>query len=133
VAFGDEFAHVELVLDAAKGTLRAYVLDGEAEHGVQVRQADLGVVVEPLQGSAFTVRLSAVENALTGEAVGNSSEFAGRDDRLVGLSRFAGSILRLDVKSLTFERVAFRFPEGNEGGHADDAERVGRAGEGAAR
>jgi hypothetical protein len=31
VEFGEEFAHIELVLDSATGVLTAYVLDGEAE------------------------------------------------------------------------------------------------------
>ena len=34
VEFGEEFAHLELVLDAATGTLKAYALDGEAEKAV---------------------------------------------------------------------------------------------------
>ena len=35
VVFGNEFAHIELVLDQTTGKLTAYVLDGEAEKSVQ--------------------------------------------------------------------------------------------------
>src|SRR5205085_2013512 len=41
VELGEEFAHVELVLDRKAGRLTAYVLDGEAEQPVRVTQPTL--------------------------------------------------------------------------------------------
>ena len=38
VEFGEEFAHLELVLDQATGKISAWVLDGEAEKAVRVAQ-----------------------------------------------------------------------------------------------
>jgi hypothetical protein len=114
VAFGDEFAHLELILDPETGEMTAYVLDGAAERGVSVQQPSLGIDVRPEAGARFAVALAAVENVLTGETQGNTSQFAGRSDRLKGLLRFRGEIRRLTVKGQVFERVSFRFPEGNE-------------------
>jgi hypothetical protein len=114
IAFGNEFAHVELVLNAEAGELRAYVLDGEAERGVAVQQTLLVIDVAPGRGDPFRVRLVPVENVLTGEIIGNTSEFAGRSEHLVGLERFEGRVRRLDVKGQSFRDASFRFPEGNE-------------------
>ncbi len=118
VVFGDELAHLELVVDPETGEMTAYVLDGEAERGVAVQQPSLGIDVRPEGGDRFAVALTPVENVLTGETRGNTSQFAGRSDRLKGLHRFQGEIRRLEVKGQRFEGVSFRFPEGNEA-HGD--------------
>lgn len=114
VVLGEEFAHVELVLDGETGVLRAYVLDGEAERGVAVAQGSLAIDIAPPRGEPFHLELAPVENVLTGEVVGSTSEFAGRSNRLVGLACFAGTVRQLDAKGQSFQEVRFRFPEGNE-------------------
>ena len=114
VALGDELAHLELVLDPETGAMTAYVLDGEASRGVAVQQPALEIEVQPEGGDRFSVALAPVSNVLTGETPGNTSQFAGRSDRLRGLRRFRGEVLRLEVKGQRFERVSFQFPEGNE-------------------
>jgi len=118
VVFGNELAHVELVLDRETGALRAYVLDGDAQRGIPVAQPLLAVDVTPPDGEPFRVGLAAVESVLTGETVGRTSEFVGRSEGLVGLERFDGAIREIDVKGRSFRNVRFGFPEGNEhGGH----------------
>ncbi len=123
VVFGDEVAHVEFVVDEENGEITAYVLDGEAERGVAVQQASLTVVIEPASGPDFEVALSPVENVLTGETRGNTSQFSGRSPKLEGLHHFHGEIRTLEIKGQRFEDVAFRFPEGNED-HAHPAEKA---------
>jgi hypothetical protein len=122
IVLGDEFAHLELVLNGETGALRAYVLDGEAERGVPVQQGNLAIDIAPTRGDPFRADLAPVENVLTGEVIGNSSEFAGRSDRLVGLRRFEGTLRQLDVKGQSFRDVHFRFPQGNEAPTPGDAE-----------
>ncbi len=114
LVFGDEFAHLELVLDRETGALRAYVLDGEAERGVQIAQSSFVIDVAPRDRELFPVTLVAVENVLTGEVIGRSSEFAAQSDALVGLSRFDGRIAKLVIKGQRFHDIRFGFPEGNE-------------------
>ena len=57
--FGKEFAHLELVLDAATGRLTAYALDGEAEGPVRLKQRLIRLRVTrctPARCSASMVR-----------------------------------------------------------------------------
>jgi len=125
LVFGDEVAHLELVLERDTGELRAYVLDGAAQRGVPVSQPTLELEVAPPRGDPFPLQLEAVENVLTGEVVGRSSEFGGRSERLVGLQTFGGVLRGLEVKGRVFRDVRFRFPEGNE--HASHHEGEGAA------
>ncbi len=127
VVFGEEFAHLELILDPETGKMTAYVLDGEAERGVAVQQASLGIDVQPEGVERFEVALKPVANVLTGETPGNTSQFAGRSERLKGLAHFRGEIRRLEIKGQRFERVPFRFPEGNEE-HEDHVDHEGHEG-----
>lgn len=109
IELGSHFAHVELVFDSSSGALTGYVLDGEAEKSIRIEQKTL-----ELRISDFTLELAAVENTLTGETVGDTSEFAGRSDRLKGLAAFKGALTSVTVKGQTFRNVEFGYPEGNE-------------------
>ena len=117
VELGEEFAHLELVLNAQTGTLTAYVLDGEAEQSVRIVQAQIEISVR-LSGAGsakvLALTLSAAANPLTGETVGQSSQFQAQSDALKGVTRFTGTVKSVIAKGGTFENVAFRFPEGNE-------------------
>ena len=117
---GDEFAHLELVLDPEEGMLRGYVLDGEAESPVRIEQREIEVrITVPDAGgdeaaNELPLMLSAVYNILTGEKEGDTSEFAVRSERLKGLKQFEAVITAITIKGREFEEVEFRFPEGNE-------------------
>jgi hypothetical protein len=107
---GEEAAHVELVLDAKSGALTAYVLDGEAEKPVRVAAPTLRI---KLSGGE-AVELSAVANPLTGETVGDTSQFEGTSPKLVGASRFDGTLETITARGVKFDAVRVAFPEGNE-------------------
>src|SRR5579863_247145 len=49
VAIGEDDAHLEIVLDVETGKLTAYVLDGEAEKPISIKQAklQLALTLEP--------------------------------------------------------------------------------------
>ncbi|MCL4695287.1 MAG: hypothetical protein KJ060_22585, partial [Candidatus Hydrogenedentes bacterium] len=114
IALGDHVAHIELVFDAENGALTAYVLDGEAENAVRLSVPELEIVVQPETGDPFSLRLEAYANVLTGETVGETSEFRGQSDELKQLVRFHGSIPYLTVRGVEFRDIHFRFPDGNE-------------------
>lgn len=120
VVLGDEFAHLELVLDPGTGELTAYVLDGEAENPVRLGQENIEIrIVAPDTGGEapageLTLRLDAVYNILTGEKEGDTSEFAGRSERLKGLEHFSAVVTAITVRGKEFKEVELRFPEGNE-------------------
>lgn len=123
VVFGDEFAHIELVLDQTTGKLTGYVLDGEAEKPVRLSQktVELKIHREDIE-SDFTLQLSGVANVLTGETEGDTSEFAAQSDALKGASQFHVEIVSIAVKGQTFTDIDFKFPEGNEETHSEHTE-----------
>lgn len=120
VVLGDEFAHLEIVLDPGTGELTAYVLDGEAENPVRLGQENIEIrIVAPDTGGEapageLTLSLDAVYNILTGEKGGDTSEFAARSERLKGLEHFSAVVTAITVRGKEFKEVEFRFPEGNE-------------------
>jgi hypothetical protein len=115
VAFGEEFAHLELVLDAATGQLTAYALDGEAEKSVPLAQEEIEIVVE--KPRRFTVRLAATENALTGEKKGATSEFRAQVEELKNLTEFDAAVKAIKIRGRDFKNTHFNFPKGNEDKH----------------
>ena len=123
VVFGDEFAHIELVLDQTTGKLTGYVLDGEAEKSVRLSQktVELKIHREDTQ-SDFTLQLSGVANVLTGETEGDTSQFAAQSDALQGASEFHAEIVAITVKGQMFTDIDFEFPEGNEETHSEHDE-----------
>ena len=118
---GDEAAHVELVLERGAGRLTAYLLDGEAERAVRIAAPVLELRVDRIDGAdaspavrPFVLSLAAVANVLTGETVGDTSQFEVTDARLAGVKRLAGEIPAITVRGMRFERVRLLVPEGNE-------------------
>lgn len=121
VVLGEEFAHLELVLDPGAGSLTGYILDGEAENAVRIGQEGIEIKVTdtlPPGGesdkSGYSLILKAVSNVLTGEAAGDSSEFAVQSEKLKGVQKFDAVISVINIKGQTFRNIGFRFPEGNE-------------------
>lgn len=114
VVLGDEAAHVELVLDAKDGSLTGYVLDGESEKAVRVAQPEIALELTGKDvKSTVTLSLKAVENALTGEKSGDTSEFKAQNDALKNLKRFDVLIKQITIKGVKFDNVKSPFPEGN--------------------
>jgi len=111
VELGEEFAHLEIVLDAASGKLTAYALDGEAEKAVRLKQPDIEVAIKT---PAEAIKLGGVANSLTGETASDTSEFSGQSDKLKGAGKFDGVIKTISIKGKQFNNVAFNFPKGNE-------------------
>jgi hypothetical protein len=111
VELGEEFAHVEIVLDASTGKLTAYALDGEAEKSARVKQSEIEIAVK---NPAVTINLGGVANTLTGETAGDTSEFSGQSDRLKGATGFDGVIKTISIRGKQFKDVEFNFPKGAE-------------------
>jgi hypothetical protein len=108
VELGDEFAHVEFVHDAVAGTLTAYVLDGEAESSVRVTAPTMGVVLtSPARFAARPYELLAQPSILTGETIGNSSEFTLSHEAFRHAEPIEGVVLDLDVRGRRFRDVPF--------------------------
>ena len=123
VVFGDEFAHIELVLDQTTGKLTGYVLDGEAEKSVRLSQKTIELKIhrEDIE-SDFSLQLSGVANVLTGETEGDTSQFEAQSDELKGVSEFHAEIVSITVQGQMFTDIDFEFPEGNEETHSEHGE-----------
>lgn len=112
VELGEEFGHIELVLDGAAGTITAYVLDGEGEQAVRLAQASITLLLkEPVAHSGRAFDLAARANVLTGETVGDTSQFVLTSDAFKGLAAFQGALVHVAYKGQEFRDVPVTFPE----------------------
>ena len=109
VAIAEEFFNAELLLNSETGELRVYLLDSHAENPVRVNQAALDLTVE-LDSVTHELSLPAVADALTGETVGDASQFAIQSSALVGVSTFQGTFGLIEGRGEVFESTAFAFP-----------------------
>jgi hypothetical protein len=113
VVLGDGDYHVELVRDAATGTLSAYVLDDEMEDFVRSSSPSFEIRAT-VAGTAQTLVLSAVANPATGESVGDTALFQAQADWLKTTGNFAATLHGLTVRGTTFPDTSFDFPAGND-------------------
>jgi hypothetical protein len=111
VELGNEFAHLELVVDTATGALTAYVLDGGAENAVRIAAPTIALELTPAGGSPAAVTLSAKANTLSGETVGDTSQFAGTAPAMKGVTQYAAVLRSLTVRGQTFENIDFVGPD----------------------
>lgn len=115
---GDHLAHLEVVLDPPSGKLTLYFLDAEARGAVRLADETIPVVVVPLDGdgagTGHEVTMLAIENALTGETRGATSQYEGIAPKLKGTTRFEVRIPRLMVRGLELTDFVCVYPEGNE-------------------
>ena len=113
VVLGEEEYHVELVLDAASGTLDAYVFDGELENFVRVAAESFNVAVR-LPDKEEVLVFKAVPNTATGEKIGDTSLFETQAEWLKTRTNFDATLKELTVKGKTYQNIVFNFPKGND-------------------
>ncbi|MDE0297903.1 MAG: hypothetical protein OXN17_04675 [Candidatus Poribacteria bacterium] len=66
VVLGEEFAHVEFVLEKGTGKLSAFGLDGEAEKPIRLTEKAIGFNINQLYSEQeFTLQLKTAANVLT--------------------------------------------------------------------
>ena len=95
--------------------MTAYALDGDAEQSISLAQEM--IEIEVVKPEASKIRLEEVDNELTGENRGATSEFRVVAEELKGQSEFDAAIRSLTVRGREFKKVHFNFPQGNEDGH----------------
>ena len=124
VAIGHDDAHLEFVLNSDTGALTAYVLDGEAEKPISIKQANLQLAFALKHGDDEDDQhdLPELLEVLTLAAVspdsdGKASEFSGQSDELKGAEKFTAALTSVTVREQRFEKVGFSYPEGNEDDH----------------
>jgi len=104
VELGEHFAFLEVVLDGDAGRVTVYVLDGEAEKAVRITQPTLNLTFEaPTALAGHNLVLAAKANTLTGETVGDTSEFVMTSPALKGHTTFTARIGEVTVKGQAFK------------------------------
>lgn len=113
VEVGDHVAHLEVLFDAESGKLTFYAMDAHVENPVRLASESIAVTVDLRDGNPpLSLSLAARANTLTGETVGDTSEFVVEDERLKGFSAFDVTVPMLDIRGVPFENITFPFPEG---------------------
>lgn len=113
VVLGEEAYHLELVLDAGRGVLRAYILDGHMENFIRCAAPSFEVVAT-VAGESRPLVFAPVGDPATGEKPGDTACFEATAGWLQTATKFDGVLTGLTIRGATFSAVAFRFPEGNE-------------------
>ncbi|MEM7165793.1 MAG: hypothetical protein AAF581_10030 [Planctomycetota bacterium] len=113
VVLGDEFAHLEFLLEEKTGKLRMYALGAHAEKGVPLNHGELPLQIKTA-AATLEVRLEGVASQLTGESRDNTSVFQATAAGLIGVAEFEVTIPRIKIRGTEFTGVSFSFPEGNE-------------------
>ena len=111
VALGENY-NFEFVLDAARGTLSAYVLDDEMEEFVRSNMPSFEVTAK-VGGAEQTLVFKPVANPATGETVGDTALFIAHADWLKTTKTFDAVVKSVTLDGTTFTNVAFNFPKGN--------------------
>ncbi len=109
IPLGDHVGHVELLLDSEDGTVRLYVLDAHAENPIRITDPKLILDILHIDDKEIqteALQLQAVASLLTGEEVGNTSEFAAAHSKLVGASHFTGQLRAITLRGVLFEDIA---------------------------
>ena len=115
ILLGDHAAHIELVHQASAGQLTAFLLDGHAEYPVRSEAAALEFQIRSSPDVPWsTITLAAVANPLSGETIGDTSEFSGSSEALAGIDAFQLRTPPLRLRGVDFAAVETTFPEGNE-------------------
>ena len=109
IVLGEETFNAELILEADVGELTLYLLDAHAENPVRVEQATIELVVQ-IGGAEQTLTLAAQASALTGEEVGDSSEFRVRADALRGVEGLSGRISHVNALGAEWVDIQFVHP-----------------------
>ena len=109
VVLAEEALHVELLLDATTGTLSLFVLGPHADAPLRIAQPEVALTLR-VQGAEHRVALPAVASELTGETVGDTSQFAARVDTLVGAESFSGTIDEISARGSRFSAFPFTYP-----------------------
>jgi hypothetical protein len=110
VKVGDA-AQLEFVLDPSSGLLTAYVLDPMGHATMRTTAKTIELEVAPPGGQPTPLSLASTANGLTGDTVGNSSQFGGTLPALKGASSFTGVIKSFSVNGQTFSDVKFSYPK----------------------
>ena len=104
-------AHLEFVHDPSSGMLTAYVLDAAGTATMRSPAKAIEVEATLAGGARVSASLTSTANGLTGDVVGNSSQFGGAAPGLKGVTAFSGAVKSFAAGGETFTNVSFTYPK----------------------
>jgi len=102
--------NLEFVLDAATGSLTAYILDAHASKFLRVPMESMEVIAKAGDKSQTLVLKPVASNA-TGEKAGDTSQFQAQADWLKSVTAFDGMVKEVTIRGISYTFVAFKFPK----------------------
>lgn len=109
VEVGTHQYNLELLHDAATGTLTLYTLDAHAENFVRTAMKTIDVTLHA-GGQIRSLTLTPVANPATGETVGATSQYEVQADWLKISGDISGIITDVDFNGAKFSAIAFSLP-----------------------
>ena len=107
VEVGRHQFNIEVLVDAPKGKVTAWILDAHAEDYVRIAAPTLRM--SALVGPATQeLNLAAVANAASGEKAGDTSQFEGAADWLKSGTPFTGTFHDVTIRGVAFGNVTFQ-------------------------
>jgi hypothetical protein len=99
--------NIEVLVDAPKGKVTAWILDAHAEDYVRVAAPTLRMSAA-IGPATKEIQLAAVANAASGEKVGDTSQFEGSADWLKSNAPFNGTFHDVTIRGVAFGNVTFQ-------------------------
>jgi hypothetical protein len=121
IPLGDHSGNIELLFQPETGKVRIWLLDGCAENYIRSAQKEIQLVVRrqevtlgvtgAVDDRVIRLPLAAIGNRLTGETVGNTSEFGAVIDSLKGVKKFTGFFDKVEFRGFEFVKVPVQWDE----------------------
>lgn len=109
VEVGSHQYNIELLHDAATGTLTLYTLDAHAENFVRTAMKAIDVTLHA-GGQIRSLTLKPVANPATGETIGATSQYEAQAEWLKITGEISGIITDVDLNGVKFGAMAFSLP-----------------------
>ena len=108
IEIGAHMATIEIVHDREAGTLTAFIMDGHASNPVRLDASAIPVTLT-VAGEDLLLDLKPVASTLTGETIGDTSQFEATAEVLKRITKFRGSIGKVSIYDEDFTDVAFTY------------------------
>jgi len=109
IELGEHAHNLEIVRDA-EGRLTLYVLDGHADSFIRLTTPVIEAIAT-VSGEKRRLTFKAVANPVTGETVGNTSQFEAQPDWVKATPDFEAVIPQLEIRGRVYSDVALRLPK----------------------
>ena len=108
VEVGKHQFNIEVLVDAPKGKVTAWILDAHAEDYVRIAAPELRMSAA-IGPATQEVKLVAMANTASGEKVGDTSQFEGSADWLKSNASFHGTFHDVTLRGMAFGNVVFQY------------------------